>query len=66
MRVIVAGNYRKKILLDTDEATSLLIETNDGNPKVIYKMLPDGNGYLRLTKGEDDNFDEVARQLGLI
>jgi len=66
MRVIVAGNYKKPILLDTDEATALLIETNDGKPSVLFKLLSDGNGFLRLTRGEDKNFDEVARQYGLI
>ncbi len=66
MRVIVAGNLKNPVLLDTDEATSLLIETDDGRPSMLIQMLPNGKGYLRLQRGEDKNFDEVARQLGLI
>lgn len=66
MRVVVAGNFNKPLLLSTTEATAVLIETNDGKPSVIFKMLPDGNGWIRLTKGEDKNFFEMATQLGLI
>jgi hypothetical protein len=66
MRVVVAGNYKKPVLLSTKEATAVLIETDDGKPNVIFKMLPDGNGWIRLTQGEDKNFFEVATQLGLI
>jgi len=65
MRVIVGGDIKNPVLLNTNKATSLIIETEDGRPAVIFKMLEDGNGFLRLTKGEDDNFDEIARQLGL-
>lgn len=66
MRVIVAGDIAHPILLNTKEASAVLIETNDGNPAVIIRMLPDGQGYLRLFKGEDKEFDNVARQLNLI
>lgn len=66
MRVIVAGDVKNPILLDTDKATALLVETNDGRPAVIYQMLPDGNGFIRVTRGEDSNFDEIARQLKLV
>ncbi len=66
MRVIVAGDYKHPILLETKEATAILIETDDGQPNVIFKLLPDGKGWIRLTKGEDKNFADVARQLGLI
>lgn len=65
MRVIVAGDLKHPILLNTKEATGLLIETDDGQPAVILRMLPDGKGYIRLFKGEDPNFDDIARQLGL-
>lgn len=65
MRVIVAGPFNQPVLLNTDKATAILIETDDGKPNVIFKMLPDGKGWLRLTKGEDPTFDEVAKQLGL-
>ena len=67
MRVVVAGDIRNAtpILLNTKEATAVLIETDDGEPAVILKMLPDGNGYIRLFKGEDKNFDDTARKLGL-
>lgn len=66
MRVIVSGGINKPILLNTTEASAILIETDDGQPTVIYKMLEDGNGWLRLVKGEDKNFNEVAKQLDLL
>lgn len=66
MRVVVAGNYKNPILLNTNEATALLIETDDGQPAVILRMLPNGKGYIRLFKGEDEKFNDTARQLGLI
>lgn len=65
MRVTVAGDFKSGILLNTKEATALLIETDDGQPAVIIRMLPNGQGFVRLFKGEDTNFDEAARQLGL-
>ncbi len=64
MRIIVAGDYKEGILLNTTKATAVLIETNDGQPNVIFKMLEDGNGWLRLTKGEDKNFEEMLVELG--
>jgi len=66
MRVIVAGDYKNPILLSSNKATAVLIETDDGRPTVIFKMLPDGKGWIRLTQGEDKNFGDVARQLGLV
>jgi hypothetical protein len=65
MKIIVAGDILHPILLDTDKATALLIETDDGQPQVIIRILPNGNGYLRLFKGEDTNFDSTAKELGL-
>lgn len=65
MRVIVAGDYKNPILLNTKEATALLIETDDGQPAVILRMLPNGHGYIRLYKGEDEGFDQTAKELGL-
>lgn len=65
MKVIVAGDYKNPILLNTKDATALLIETDDGNPAVIIRILPNGQGYIRLYKGEDQSFDETARQFGL-
>jgi hypothetical protein len=66
MRVVVAGGLKTPILLDTDEATALLITDDEGTPNVIYKMLENGKGWIRFTKGEDKNFTEVANQLGLV
>lgn len=66
MRVVVGGDIHNPILLDTKEATAVLIETDDGKPALIFQMLSNGRGYIRLQKGEDKNFDETARQLGLI
>jgi len=65
MKVIVAGDIANPILLNTKEATALLIETDDGSPAMIIRMLPNRKGYIRLFKGEDENFNEVAGQLGL-
>lgn len=66
MKVLVAGDYKNPILLDTKDATALLIDFDDGSPAVIIRMLPNRNGYIKLMKGEDKNFDEQARQLGLV
>ncbi len=67
MRIVVAGDARKvpQILLDTTEAVGLMVQRDDGKPAMILQMLPDGKGWIRYTRGEDKNFDEVARQLGL-
>ena len=65
MKVIVAGDFKNPILLNTKEATALLIETDDGQPSVIIRMLPNGQGYIRLFQGEDANFDDTVKQLGL-
>jgi hypothetical protein len=65
MRVIVAGGMVKPILLDTTKATAVLIATDDGKPNVIFKMMSDGRGWIRLTEGEDKNFHQVAKELGL-
>lgn len=64
MKVLVAGTYKTPIIFETTDATALLIDTEDGQPAVIIRMLPDKKGYIRLFKGEDKNFDEQARQLG--
>ena len=66
MRVVVTGDFREPILLDTSKATGLLIYSDDGRPNVIYRMIGDGKGWIRYTKGEDTNFNEVATALGLI
>ena len=66
MRVTVAGGLQKPILLSTEEATAVLIETKDGKPMFLLKMLANGKGFIRLVKGEDANFDEIATQLGLL
>ena len=65
MRVTVAGDFKNSLLLNTKDATAVLIETEDGQPAVIIRMLPNGQGFIRLFKGEDPNFDDTARQLGL-
>lgn len=65
MEVIVTGGIKTPILLKTNEATAILINTDDGNPTVIFRMLENGKGWLRLVKGEDKNFDDAARELGL-
>lgn len=66
MRVSVAGDFKNPLLLNTTEATAVLIETDDGQPAVIFRLLPNGQGYIRLTKGEDKNFNDAAKQLGLV
>ena len=65
MRVLVAGGLKKPVLLDTTEATALLITDDNGKPNVIYRLLENGEGWIRFTEGEDKNFAEVARELGL-
>jgi hypothetical protein len=66
MRIVVTGDFREPLLLDTNKATGLLIYSDEGSPNVIYRMVGEGKGWIRYTKGEDDNFNDVARQLGLI
>jgi hypothetical protein len=66
MRVVVHGDFREPVLLDTDKATSLLIYSNDDTPNTIFRMIANGKGWMRYTKEEDPSFDEVARALGLI
>lgn len=66
MRVVVTGDFRQPVLLDTDKATGLLIYSDDGRPNVIFRMIGDGRGWIRYTKGEDQDFDEIARSLGLL
>jgi len=65
MRVLVAGGLKQPVLLDTSEATALLISSDDGKPNVIYRFLTNGEGWIRFTEGEDKNFAEAARELGL-
>ena len=66
MKVIVTGDFREPTLLNTDKATGILIYSPDGKPNVIYRIIADGKGWIRYTKGEDPNFDDVARSLGLM
>lgn len=66
MRIVVTGDFREPPLLITDKATALLIYSDDGKPNVIYRIISEGRGWVRYTKGEDPNFDDVARSLGLI
>lgn len=65
MRITVAGDIKNPVLLDTDKATALLVETDDGKPAMVLQMLSNGNGFIRITKGEDKNFDQIAKELGL-
>jgi hypothetical protein len=64
MQVTLLGGLKKPLLIETKESTALIIAKDDGTPVVLFKFLPDGNGYIRYTKGEDKNFDETARALG--
>ena len=65
MRVIVLGDFREPVMLDTTKATSLMITSDDGKPNVLYRIVADGKGWIRYTQGEDKNFDDIVRQLGL-
>jgi hypothetical protein len=66
MKVVVTGDFREPTLLSTDKATGILIYSDDGTPNVIYRMIANGKGWVRYTKGEDQNFDDIAKTLGLI
>ena len=66
MKVVVTGDFREPILLSTSDATGILIYSDDGRPNVIYRIIGQGKGWVRYTKGEDEAFDDVARSLGLI
>lgn len=66
MKVIVTGDFREPTLLNTDNATGILIYSDDGKPNVIYRIVGNGRGWIRYTKGEDPEFDGVAKMLGLL
>lgn len=66
MKVVVTGDFREPTLLNTDKASGILIYSDDGKPNVIYRMIGEGKGWIRYTKGEDSCFDEIARSLGLL
>lgn len=66
MRVVVTGDFREPLLLDTDKATGLLIFSDEGVPNVLYRIVANGKGWVRYTKGEDPAFNDVAEALGLI
>jgi len=66
MRVVVTGDFREPVLLDTDKATGLLIYSDTGQPNVIYRIIGEGKGWIRYTKGEDPGFEEIAGALGLL
>lgn len=66
MKVIVTGDFREPTLLNTDNATGILIYSDDGKPNVIYRIVANGRGWIRYTKGEDPEFDSVAKMLGLL
>ncbi len=65
MRIFVAGDFKNPVLLDTTKATALIVSTDDGKPNVVFKLLENGKGWLRLTEGEDKNFAEEVKKLGL-
>jgi hypothetical protein len=66
MKVIVTGDFREPTLLNTDKATGILIYSDDGKPNVIYRIVANGRGWIRYTKGEDAEFEGVAEMLGLL
>ena len=66
MKVMVTGDFREPLLLDTDKATGILIFSDDGKPNVLYRIVAKGKGWIRYTKGEDPAFNEVAEALGLL
>jgi hypothetical protein len=66
MKVVVTGDFREPILLDTDKATGILISSDEGRPNVIYRIVGNGRAWVRYTKGEDENFEEIAKALGLV
>jgi hypothetical protein len=66
MKVLVTGDFREPVLLDTDRATGILISSDEGRPNVIYRIVGEGRGWVRYTKGEDPNFEDMAKMLGLV
>ncbi len=66
MKVIVTGDFREPTLLNTDNATGILIYSDDGKPNVIYRIVANGRGWIRYTKGEDPEFESIAKTLGLL
>jgi hypothetical protein len=66
MRIVVTGDFREPVLLDTDKATGLLILSDEGRPNVVYRVIANGKAWVRYTKGEDAEFDSVVKALGLV
>lgn len=66
MRVVVTGDFREPVLLDTNRATGIVVYSDEGNPNVIYRIIKDGRAWIRYTKGEDECFEEIARSLGIL
>lgn len=66
MKVVVVGDFREPVLLDTNKATGLLICSDDGSPNVVYRIVANGKGWIRYTKGEDAEFEQIAKSLGLV
>jgi hypothetical protein len=65
MEIIVGGDFTNPVLFKTKQASSLYINKEDGQPAVLYIFPKNKNCYLRYTKGEDSNFDNIVKQLGL-
>jgi hypothetical protein len=66
MKVVVVGDFREPVLLDTNKATGLLICSDDGSPNVVYRIVANGKGWIRYTKGEDAEFEQISKSLGLV
>jgi hypothetical protein len=66
MKVVVVGDFREPVLLDTNKATGLLICSDDGSPNVVYRIVANGKGWIRYTKGEDTEFEQISKSLGLV
>jgi hypothetical protein len=66
MRVVVTGDFREPILLDSKKATGIVVYSDDNRPNVIYRIVKDGQAWIRYTKGEDECFNEIATSLGIL
>lgn len=66
MKVVVTGDFREPVLLNTNKASGLLIYSDSGQPNVVYRFIGEGKGWIRYTKGEDPAFEEVVKNMGLL
>ena len=65
MQVIVQGGLAKPVLLNTKEATAIVICSEDNTPSALLKFMEDGQGFVMFTEA-DKNFQQILKDHNLI